>query len=220
MASKDQDTRRRLIAAAALLFAERGFRKVTVREICTAAHANIAAVNYHFRDKMGLYTEVVRTAIEAMRATAEAALRATEGTSPRDALHAYIRVHLHHLVGEGHESWIHKLMTREMTDPTPALDLIVDEGIRPRVKYLSRLVSELMHCPLDDDRVFRCVASIRGQCLIYMPNPVFCRLVPKWRPTVHELDHIAAHITEFSLAGICSVGRLRSDHGQKRRARH
>lgn len=219
MSSSDQGTRRRLIAAAARLFAERGFRTVTVREICTAAHANVAAVNYHFRDKLGLYTEVVRTAIEAMRATAEAALRATDGASPRDALHAYIRIHLHHLVGDGHESWIHKLMTREMTDPTPALDLIVDEGIRPRVKYLSRLVGELMRCPLDDERVRRCVASIRGQCLIYMPNPVFCRLVPRWRPTAHELDQIAVHITEFSLAGICRVGRPGATPRQSRRAR-
>ena len=48
------DTRQRLIDAAATLFADRGFQNVTVREICKASTANVAAVNYHFGDKAGL----------------------------------------------------------------------------------------------------------------------------------------------------------------------
>jgi len=48
------DTRQRLIEAAANLFANKGFEHVTVREICKASNANVAAVNYHFGDKAGL----------------------------------------------------------------------------------------------------------------------------------------------------------------------
>ena len=48
-----------MLAEAARLFAERGFNKVTVREICVAAKANVASVNYHFGDKAGLYKEIV-----------------------------------------------------------------------------------------------------------------------------------------------------------------
>jgi AcrR family transcriptional regulator len=212
MASPDQDTRRRLVEAGARLFAERGFKKVTVRQICRAADANIAAVNYHFRNKLGLYTEVARAAIDVMRVRVEAAMRANErGT---------VRALLEQLAGQGHESWIHKLMTHEMTDPTPALDLIVEEGIRPRLQDLSKLVSELMQCPLDDERVGRCVASIRGQCLVYLPNPVSCRLILGQQPlTSDQLDRIAAHITEFSVAGICAVGRLGPAHRPPPRAR-
>ena len=48
MASDDQATRKRILDHAAALFAERGFEKVTIREICRGAGANVAAVNYHF----------------------------------------------------------------------------------------------------------------------------------------------------------------------------
>ena len=65
--SDDRDTRERLIEAAGQLFADHGFRKVTVREICRVAHANVAAVNYHFGDKLGLYREVLDTAIAAQQ---------------------------------------------------------------------------------------------------------------------------------------------------------
>ena len=44
----DQETRQRLLISAERLFADRGFKKVTVREICRAARANVAAINYHF----------------------------------------------------------------------------------------------------------------------------------------------------------------------------
>ena len=53
-------TRDKLIEAAGSVFAERGYRAATIREICRRAGANVAAVNYTFGDKMGLYTEVLR----------------------------------------------------------------------------------------------------------------------------------------------------------------
>lgn len=52
-------TREKIIKAATRLFAERGLGGVTVREICRAADVNGALVNYHFRNKDGLYRECV-----------------------------------------------------------------------------------------------------------------------------------------------------------------
>src|SRR5258708_38675381 len=70
---EDLETRSRLLNAAARLFAERGFAKVTVRDICKKARANVAAVNYHFGGKDGLYRAVMRMALETMQATTQAA---------------------------------------------------------------------------------------------------------------------------------------------------
>src|SRR5207247_1703079 len=66
---RDRETRERLLRTAARLFADRGFKKVTVRDICRTARANVAAVNYHFGDKLGLYREVLQLAAEALRST-------------------------------------------------------------------------------------------------------------------------------------------------------
>jgi AcrR family transcriptional regulator len=52
------DTRDHLLAAAERLFAERGVASVSLREITSAAGANIAAVNYHFGSKENLVREV------------------------------------------------------------------------------------------------------------------------------------------------------------------
>ena len=122
------DTRQRLIDAAATLFADRGFQNVTVREICKASNANVAAVNYHFGDKAGLYRAVVTYAIEVMRETNELSQRAGDGLSPEEQIRGFVRVFVGRLTGDGPNAWIHRLMAREMEHPTEALDQVHDAG--------------------------------------------------------------------------------------------
>jgi len=202
----DDATRDRLLKVAERLFADRGFRKVTIREVCRAAHANVAAVNYHFGDKLGLYREVLQAAIDVMRATTDAARSAGVGQPAEEQLRRWIAIFNQRLLGSGHDS-VHKLIHHEMHDPTPAFDALVEQGVRPRVEYLSMLVAEILRCPVSDPRVLRCVASVHAQSLAYVPNPIASRLGFPFTPTSARLDEVAEHIAEFSLGGIHAVGR-------------
>jgi AcrR family transcriptional regulator len=202
MSERDSETRARLLAAAARLFAARGFKKVTVRAICHDARANVAAVNYHFGDKLGLYREVLRTAIETMRGTTDLAREAGRGKAPEEKLRAYVRVFLQRVVGSGHDSWIHQLMAQEMADPTPVLHMVTDQVIRPRLTYLSEVIGEMLGRDPDDARVLRCVLSVQAQCHAAMANPISRRLLPDVYADGAKLDDLAEHITWFSLGGI------------------
>jgi TetR/AcrR family transcriptional regulator, regulator of cefoperazone and chloramphenicol sensitivity len=205
-AADDHETRQRLLSVAERLFADRGFKKVTVREICRAARANVAAVNYHFGDKLGLYREVLQSAIDAMRATNEAARKAGEGQTAEQQLRRYIVIFVHRLLGSGSDT-VHKLIHREMNDPTPALDALVEQGVRPRVDYLCGVIAEIIGCARSDERVLRCVASVQSQSIAYLPNPIAARLGLTFKPTAAHLNDVAEHIAEFSLAGVHAVGR-------------
>jgi AcrR family transcriptional regulator len=212
MREHDLETHARLLNAAAELFAARGFKDVTIREICGAAGANVAAVNYHFGGKLGLHREVLNKAIDTMRATTDAARRAGEGGTPDERLRAYVRVFARRVGQESHDSWIHRLMAREIADPTPALDLIAEHVIEPRLGYVGEIVAEMLGRPPDDEAVRRCVLSIQSLCHGAMRQPLAARnaRLSAYLPAdASALDRLVEHITEFSLAGVRGLQEVR-----------
>ena len=68
-------TRARLLEAAERLFAERGFRATSVRALTSEARCNVASVNYHFGGKEGLYREMFRRRLVALREQRIAGIR-------------------------------------------------------------------------------------------------------------------------------------------------
>jgi TetR/AcrR family transcriptional regulator, regulator of cefoperazone and chloramphenicol sensitivity len=210
-ASQDVETRQRVLNIAAELFAERGFNNVTVREICQRAGTNLAAVNYHFRDKLGLYKEVVQLAANEMnRVKTDVMDAAEEPRPPEERLRTYIHLTLHHLLDPRQESWMEKLVARETIDPTPAIDLIIQKGIKPTTERNGRMMAELLGTSLDDPRVWRCFLSVQGQCLFYkMSMPISLRMAPPgFQYTPELIDALAEHVYQFSLAGIRAMAAM------------
>ena len=203
--ANDQDTRARLLDAAIRLFAEAGFKRVTVRAICRAAHANVAAVNYHFRNKLGLYREVTEVGITVLQETTTLAVQAASAGAPEEKLRAYIRVVTERLVGSTGHEWLQRFIAREMADPTPALASLVDRGLRPRLDHLGRIIAEILELPTDDPRVLECVTSTHAQILMFRDNPITHRLRARAKLRAATPEEIADHITTFSLAGIRAI---------------
>jgi AcrR family transcriptional regulator len=191
-----------VLNAAARLFADRGFARVTVREICRKARANVAAVNYHFGGKQGLYTAVMQSAIGVMQSTTEAARDAGAGRTAEEQLRAYITVFVQRLTGSGRDTWIHQLMMREIADPTPALDMVVEQVLKPRMTYLCGAIGELVGRPPGDSRVVRCALSVQSQFHALLWNQVLPKVAAGVETTPETLDAIAEHITRFSLGGV------------------
>ncbi|HEY3762407.1 MAG TPA: CerR family C-terminal domain-containing protein [Verrucomicrobiae bacterium] len=201
------ETRRQLLEASGEVFAETGFRDATVREICRRAGANVAAVNYHFGDKETLYVEVLRYAHGKALEKYPPSMGLPENAPPEKRLHAFIHSLLLRIFDKGPYSWHGKLMSREMIEPTGALDSLVEERIRPMSAQLWKIVSEIMDLPLNDQRVWQCGFSVVSQCVFFHHcRPVVTRLFPKQLPQdAASIKQLAEHITTFSLAAMKSI---------------
>jgi AcrR family transcriptional regulator len=201
----DRETRDRLLDAAARLFGERGFDSVTVRDICHEARANVAAVNYHFGGKAGIYEEVLRTAIRAMQATTEEMQEAGRGQPPTDQLRACIHIFLTRVASAG-SNWIHQLMLREVANPTEAFDLVMKEALQPRMAYVRTVIAAIIRCDVDDPRVGLCLMSVQSQLFFLLNNRASAPLrAPRLTPG--DADALARHIACFSIAGVRAIAR-------------
>lgn len=194
-------TREKLLEAAQEVFAERGYYKATIREICRRAGANVAAVNYTFGDKLGLYTETLR---ETLRTSplAEVAAAMEAASSPEELLRSVIRIRLQNLCGKQPDRGFQMVM-HEFSQPTPALSRVIDEGMRPVYERMLKAVGALIGRPPEDEVTKLCNNSIMGQVLFYkFTQPVLSRLQPELKLTPENLERIAEHILEFSVAAL------------------
>lgn len=209
MDSTNRVTRSRLLEAAGEVFADQGFRRATVRDICTRAGANIAAVNYHFGDKEGLYIAVLQHWLgEALKKFPPDGGLPPEAP-PGQRLHAFVRSWLFRMLGEGMPAWHGKLMAREMSEPTAGLDVLMAETVRPMAQRLTGIVRELLGPDAPERTIRDCAMSVAGQCCFYRhAHEMIRRLYPDHSHAPHEIEHLADHIARFSLAAIaaCRAG--------------
>jgi TetR/AcrR family transcriptional regulator, regulator of cefoperazone and chloramphenicol sensitivity len=214
------DTRERLVEAAMRLFIERGFAKVTVRDITSAAKANLAAVSYHFRDKAGLYEQVLAMGLKFAQEMNAETMLTSEGHTAEERLRYYVRHYLPRIIRTDKRGGIYQLLKHEMADPTPIARAFVRQAIMPRIEFLMEVVREMLGDAATDERVQRCVMSIQAQCLFFLPDPFKNLVAGEWQPNTEErIRETADHITDFSLAGIHAIARAGARRGPRVRPR-
>jgi len=192
------NTRTRLLKAAAEVFAEHGYENATIRQICTRADANVALVNYHFGDKLELYTEVLRFCLQPgagfslpmVAAEPAAALRQIVGAMVERAFETGDQANLRF-----------RLMLNEFVRPSGATARVVDVVLRPVYDRLREITGAILKLPTDDDKTRLCVHSILGQVAHFAHSRQMLGLLwPEMKMTPARRELVADHITQFSLA--------------------
>ncbi len=201
-------TRERILEAAGEVFAENGFRYATVRDICEKANVNIAAVNYHFGDKEKLYYTVLKYWREVAFRKYPLDLNMDKNKTPEEHIGAFIRFFLFRVLEDGRHSWFGKLVAREYMEPTKALDMLIEETIRPTFEFLSSVVRQMIERPESEEKIRFCCLSIVSQCLFFVYGKhIIRKLFHQDNFKTEEIESIAAHIAGFSIEAIKSLGR-------------
>ena len=215
-------TRDKLLEAAGRAFAERGFAGATIRDICKEAGANVAAVNYYFKDKLALYTEVLRQVAQAKNVDGvRAALE--QQVSPEEALRDAVRARLRGVYEQKRPDWHFRIAAREFAQPTPAMSQVIETVMRPIYSRLCGVVGKIIGRPPDHEQTRLCAHSVVGQMMHYiLGGKVIHCLWPEMEMTPEQIERIADHIADFSLAYLHQVGaanRESSTQGSARTAK-
>lgn len=198
LAETVDNTRTRLLKAAAEVFAEQGYENATIRQICTRADANVALVNYHFGDKLELYTEVLRFSLQPgagislplVAAEPAAALRQVVGAMVERAFETGDQANLRF-----------RLMLNEFVRPSGATARVVDVVLRPVYDRLREIAGAILKLPPEHEKTRLCVHSILGQVAHFAHSRQMLGLLwPEMKMTSAQRELVAEHIAQFSLA--------------------
>ena len=154
-----------ILDAAIPIFADKGYDAASVREICGAAGANLAAVNYHFGGKAALYREAVLRVYEST-SRSEMPTLATFGGDADAALGAWIEWYVARSVSREGDAAT-RLLLREAAQPSEELAGVVESVIHPVYRGIEEILRAML--PADTDArtlKIQCLSTI-GQCLVH-----------------------------------------------------
>ena len=142
-------TRRRIIDAAADLFAERSFEGATTREIAARAGVTQPLLNYHFRSKGALWQAAVDSLFDTLAAST--APRSSEadnlGSSEADSRDlvaaAKLRVREFVIFSARHPQ-LHRIISQESKADSDRMDFLVERHIRPLYEATVAMFEQLV----------------------------------------------------------------------------
>lgn len=167
--TSQEETRWRLLQAAAEVFAEVGYHAATTREICKRAEVNLASIHYYYGDKAELYREVFR--LPFLSECNEFATLAIAEVSLQEALHSFY-------------SWLFptdaeedpmrqlfmRLHAREEAEPSGVLGDAMVQAFRPNHEKMQALLCREFGLKKPDAEVDRLTFAVIGLATVYFHN--------------------------------------------------
>lgn len=200
-------TRERLLHAAEILFARRGYGGTSIRSITSLAGCNLAAVNYHFGGKLDLYREMFQRRLGALRAQRDNEVRrALDMLGGKADLEAFLRGFTTgflepHLDETGGGRRLMQLFSRELLEPHLPPSTLRRELVRPVREGLVEAIGSI-GIDVSGRAGRRCIESLVAQLV----HVVRMRQAPHVSGATgradFQLDGMIDHIVRFSAAGV------------------
>ena len=205
-------TKDRLLEKAEMLFADKGYHAISVREITSAAQCNMASVNYHFNNKKNLYMEVFRSRwiprelriYEAF----EKSVDMLEKPTPETVVQALVRAYLEGPLSDEELRMHRQLIVRELNNPTEAFKLVADQTLQPLFKKLYSLLGPFTPEGTEESNLSFDIMSIFGIILYFnYSRPMVSRITGK----PYDADfksRLIDHMVRFSLNGLSAKEKV------------
>lgn len=198
-------TRQRILEAAGQLFAERGYHSTTSKAVCERAQTNLAAINYHFGSRDGLYQAVVSTALNHLVGLDYLRQLASSDASAQEKLSLLIDGLVFSVIEE--RSWHPRIWAREILSPSPQHALILRNETLPRAEIVLPILAELTGLPADAPALSSGLLAMIAPCMLLMlaEPTVETPIQPLFQRPAHE---VAAELRRFVFAGLAAFSPL------------
>jgi AcrR family transcriptional regulator len=197
-------TRLHILETAGRLFAAQGFAESTSKEICTRAGTNMAAINYHFGGRDGLYEAVLVEAHKQLVSLDELMALSLESTDPRLKLRAFL-THMVEMSAQPKAPWGFRVVLREALSPSPAMPALIQQAVLPKAKLLRGIIGEIMGLPGDHPSVQRSLLLTVLPCLVMTVAPK--DLSSKVLPALKDTQALTDDLMRYVFAGLDAVAK-------------
>jgi TetR/AcrR family transcriptional regulator, regulator of cefoperazone and chloramphenicol sensitivity len=194
------DARAHLCQVAMRIFADKGYANASTREICAAAGVNIAAINYYFGGKAGLYRAVF---LQPVQSVVNETVQAVQGKATlEDALALMYRNFIGMVTAAQQGEHMMRLHAREMLDPSGVIEAdALMQVIVPHHQALVTLLCRQLHLAKPDADVSRLVFAVIGLAHIYASDTqILNALAPEVLSNQEAATTLVQRLTGYACA--------------------
>ena len=182
-------SKEKILGTAIVLFAQKGYSGLSMRQLAQAVDLSVAAIYHHFPDKNALYLEAVRFAFSDKEQVFAQVWES--GCSAEEKLGGFIRSLIDVMLQDRD---FDRLMQREIQEADPERMQLLAQGVFNRqFCFLLQLVTEL--APEQDAHLV--ATSVIGLAKYYIECQPLLKNFPGWKPEHERPEVIAAHITNL-----------------------
>ncbi len=200
------ETRAHILQVAGRLYADKGYEATTSREICAAAGTNMAAVNYHFGGKEGLYEAVLVEAHGQLVRLDDLEAIARSDASSEAKLRALLGLLVRRSHGPALPWGLRVLMRELMVAPSAHVLVLLQQAVLPKVRLMLGIVAAVLGVAEDQPVVQRALAFVVMPCIMMVaaPRDRLRQVLPALTSDPQALvDEMSAYV----LAGLAAIAR-------------
>ncbi len=195
-------TKSKILQAAGALFAENGFAQTTNKAIAQAAEVDLAAINYHFDGRDGLYKAVLAEAHSHYIDEQYLLELVNSSMAPALKLQCFYEALIHKLINE--KTWHSHLFLREFLSANAQLsDFIQNDGMR---KFLSirTIISQASGIDENSPALLPCILSVMAPCFMLILSQTNVQ-TPLQLVAKMDTHVLVQHLMTFSMAGLQAI---------------
>lgn len=195
-------TKQKILQSAGQLIAQHGFAQTTNKAIAQMAEVDLAAINYHFDGRDGLYKAVLAEAHQHFLDEKVLIAIANAAIAPEQKLAQLFETLITNVTTI--ERWYSKIFILEMLSPSPYLIEFIETNALTKFQLILKIVSEIIDIDVNNPILMPSVLSIIAPIFVMIlankdfSNPVqVISAMPK--------QDLVEHFKTFSLAGLAAV---------------
>ena len=167
MRGDGEQTRARIIETAGHLMAENGFAQTTSKSICEAAQVNMAAINYYFGSREGLYIAVLEDVHDRLLNREFLERLADEAIPARRKMQRILAALCSGLTAP-QQQWLMRAWAREIVAPSEYLQDVMRRVVCTKVQIVKDIVSEMTGIPQSKPELECCLISALGPFMLLL----------------------------------------------------
>lgn len=195
-------TKSKILNAAGTLIAQNGFAQTTNKQIAKVAEVDLAAINYHFDGRDGLYKAVLTEAHTHYINEQQLFELVESSLPPTQKLEIFYESLISKLAEK--DVWYSKVFIRELFSPTPYLqEFMANDGAR-KFQSVRKIISQVSGLDENNPALLPCVLNVVAPCMMLI---IASTNIPTPIQNISQMDakQLVQHLMTFSLAGLAAI---------------